>query len=137
MIELYLNSEIYLNCLNEIEIPTNRSFGLTIGSVILLCEIYIDIKSRDIHGVLAGIAIALFIISIFAPKFLKYPNIVWTLFGVILGKITTPIVLSVIYFGLFAPLGLLKRVFKSKTTCKSYWIKKTNHQLDDNLKHQF
>lgn len=79
-----------------------------------------------------GGAGALFgILALFYPSVLSPLNRVWMAFGALLHRIVNPIVMGVIYFLVFTPMGLLMRIFgfdplrvKSGHGPGSYWIKR-------------
>ena len=55
---------------------------------------------------------------------------IWIKFGELLGKVIAPLVLSIIYFIVITPIGLLLRIFGKDLLGtklldkKSYWIKR-------------
>jgi len=63
-------------------------------------------------------------------------------FGIVLGKIVTPIVLFFIYFGVVTPTGILVKLFKKdilnikiNKKNKSYWLNKDKNK--SNMNNQF
>lgn len=56
-------------------------------------------------------AAAFFIISKTKPEILFPINKLWMGLGLLLGMIVSPIILGIIFFGLFTPIGLLMRLF--------------------------
>ena len=46
----------------------------------------------------------------------------WKKFGKILGKINTTIILSVIYYLIISPIGLIKQLVTPKQRQNSYWL---------------
>jgi hypothetical protein len=63
--------------------------------------------------------------------------------GFLLGKIISPIILGVIFFGLITPYGIVMRMFGrdelnlKKIKNKSYWINRSNISSQINFKKQF
>ena len=57
----------------------------------------------------------------------------WKKFGKILGKIQTTIILTVIYFVVISPIGLIKSIFTPKKHSGSYWLDLTemNHDQEE------
>ena len=78
------------------------------------------------------------ILGIKNSKLLTPLNKVWAKFGEILGKIVSPIILAVIFFGIVTPIGLLLRLFRKDVlnlkldNKSSYWLKreKDMNQMD-------
>lgn len=60
----------------------------------------------------------------------------WKKFGRILGKIQTTIILSLIYYLIVTPIGLIKKVFSPKQNLNTYWldIPEQKHNLDEAYK---
>ncbi len=46
----------------------------------------------------------------------------WKKFGKALGKIQTTIILSVIYYLIITPTGLIKKYFQQHKKTKTYWL---------------
>ena len=45
-------------------------------------------------------------------QWLEYPRRVWIKFGVLLGKVTHPLVMGIVYFGVVTPIGIIRRKMK-------------------------
>jgi len=64
-------------------------------------------------------------------------------FGLVLGKIFSPIVLGIIFFGLFTPISILMRIFgRDELRLKfikknSYWREYKDQNVDKDFKNQF
>jgi hypothetical protein len=64
-------------------------------------------------------------------------------FGLLLGKLMNPIVLGIIFFGLFTPISILMRLcgrdeLRLKLTHKSsHWITRSDHASSESFKRQF
>ena len=67
-------------------------------------------------------------------------NILWFKFGMFLGKVISPIIMALVFFGVVTPTGLIMRLFNKdllrlkKKYKKSYWIER-NSKSD--MKNQF
>ena len=97
--------------LPEVHLPTNRKFGFFFTAVFALAGGYFlnenSTAAAYIFLVLAG---AFFLVTMTKADFLFPLNKLWMHFGLILGKIVSPIVLGVIFFGLFTPIALVMRI---------------------------
>ena len=77
---------------------------------------------------LIGLAALFAIFTVFAPKLLAPFNRLWFGFGMLLGKIVSPVVLGMIYFLLITPVSLVTRLWgrdvllMKKRAVISYWI---------------
>jgi hypothetical protein len=89
-------------------------------------------------GVFALLALAV-------PRVLAPANRAWMKFGLLLHAVVSPIALSILFFGVVTPTGLLLRLMgkdllrlRTDTSAKSYWIERIPPGPDaDSLKNQF
>ena len=86
----------------DIELPTNRSFGIVFCIIFLLASVYFFIKDKAALSILLIVfANVFFLVSLVRPQLLLPINKLWIYFGFILGKIVSPIVLGLIFFSIF------------------------------------
>ena len=124
------------------KLPTNKNFGITFGCVFFIIFIYFYFKHQinTINFVLIIISIIFFILGFLNSKLLHPFNYIWFKFGIFLSKIISPIILSIIFFLVVSPIGLLMKVLKKDPLNlkfnhkESYWIKKNNNSK---MKNQF
>ena len=70
-------------------------------------------------------------------------NKLWMYFGILLGMIVSPIVLGIVFFGLFTPIAMFMRLsgrdeLRLKLTQKaSHWISRSEPIKSESFKHQF
>ncbi len=67
---------------------------------------------------------------------------VWMGIAHAISKVTTPIVLAVIYFGVLAPAGCVMRLvgrrpLKRRTGATTYWVTRERTRAPDQMQHQF
>jgi hypothetical protein len=67
------------------------------------------------------------LITIIRPNLFTNLNRLWIKFGMLLGKIISPIVMGLVFFFVVTPIGILVRIFKKdvmslKIGAPSYWI---------------
>ena len=67
------------------------------------------------------------IITIIRPNLFTFLNKLWIKFGILLGRIISPIVMGLVFFFVVTPIGLLIRILKKdvmglKRGASSYWI---------------
>lgn len=128
----------------NIKLPSNQKFGYFFTLVFTIIAIYFYFKEINILFYTSGvISVFLFFITSFRANILKPLNKLWMKFGLILGKIINPIVMGIIYFFIFSPIGILMRLFgrdelglrlKNK---KTYWIKRNKELQTNSFKKQF
>lgn len=126
--------------------PCNKKFGLMFSVVFLAFSLYGYIKHEaTLLSVALLLVSAFFLLSSFFYQSLLTPlNKAWFMLGLALGKIVSPIVLGIIFFGLITPIALIARLMgrdelKLKRPKKSsYWSEPIGSNSDaDSFKNQF
>ena len=93
--------------------------------------------------VLGTCSIVFFLVTLFKAEILKPLNKLWMSFGLVLGMIVSPIVMGVIFFMIFTPIGILFRLFGRDElllqfkTKPSYWTKRNNDLQSNSFRRQF
>ena len=131
--------------LSDVKLPTNRSFGFLFSVIFLTTSIFLLINNVVIIGyTILALAILFFLITIINSDILLPLNKAWMQFGLILGIIISPIVLGVIFFGLFTPYSLVMKLFgRDELRIKllersSHWKERSKDESKtDAFKHQF
>lgn len=130
--------------LTNIKLPTNKKFGYFFSGVFLLASIYFFYLKSDNVGYIFSSLTIIFIITTFLKAELLLPlNKLWMRFGLLLGMIVSPIVLGVIFFGIFTPYGFVMRIMGRDVMNlkiflkKSYWVIRSNNSKQTNFKNQF
>ena len=96
----------------EPKLPGNRTFGLFFSAVFGLAGLYALYLGAGPYAQAAfAVAALLLCVALVKAEWLLPLNRLWLRFGLLLGRIVSPLVLGVIFFGLFTPLALLMRVF--------------------------
>ncbi len=127
--------------MHELKIGSNRSFGITFFIVFLIIALWPILNSENIRVWSLIISIIFFLLGIFNSKLLTPLNKLWMKFGLLLGKVVSPVVMAVIYFGVVTPTGLIMRILGKdilklkKNNYNSYWEKKDNS--NNNMNNQF
>ena len=128
----------------NIELPSNRKFGLFFTLIFLIAAIYFYLDDYEILSYIFGLLVVTFlVISIYNPKVLAPLNIIWMRFGFLIGKIISPIVMGVIFFGIFTPLAIIMRLFGRDELNLRYkkndsdWVKRKQGPQVTLFKNQF
>jgi len=129
---------------SEIELPSNKKFGNFFTLLFLLAAGYFYFNSNFTDAFICAITSAtFFLLSLTKPGLLLPLNILWMRFGILLGIIISPVVLGVIFFGLFTPIAFIMRLrerdelslkFKRKNT---YWVCRKEAITINSFKNQF
>ena len=98
--------------LSRIELPSNRNFGLFFTAVFSAIGVYfLNEASNTIAYAFFIFATVLLATTICKADLLLPLNKLWIRFGLLLGMIFNPIVLGIIFFGLFTPISLFMKLF--------------------------
>ncbi len=126
------------------ELPSNRKFGYFFTFIFFIVSTYFYFKDINIAFYISGIISIIFLlIAFFKANILEPINKLWMKLGLILGKFISPIVMGVIFFLIFTPIGILMRLFgrdelllrlKKK---HSYWTKRNEDTLSNSFSNQF
>ena len=127
--------------MDDIKISSNRNFGIVFFIVFLLIAVYPILKGNDIRIWSLLISFAFLILGLINSKLLTPLNKLWFKFGLLLGKIVTPLIMGFIFFIVVTPIGILMRLLKKDLLNlkydekKTYWIEKTGPK--SKMKNQF
>tara|TARA_B100000073_G_C23354844_1_gene420374 strand:+ start:124 stop:546 length:423 start_codon:yes stop_codon:yes gene_type:complete len=112
----------------DIQIGSNKSFGIVFAVVFFVIALWplMDEGNFRVWALVTGII--LFLISFIYPSIYKPFNYIWFKFGLLLGKIVTPIVMGFLYFFTITPTALIMRTLKKRPldlefddSLDSYW----------------
>ena len=126
---------------SEIKISSNKSFGVVFFIVFLIVSIYPLINNGELRIWSLITAIIFLILGLINSKVLTPLNKLWFKFGLLLGKVISPLIMGIIFFLVVTPIALIMRIigkdqlnlkFNNK---KSYWIEKTGPK--SKMKNQF
>tara|TARA_A100001388_G_scaffold270668_1_gene248459 strand:+ start:71 stop:454 length:384 start_codon:yes stop_codon:yes gene_type:complete len=127
--------------MDEIKIGSNRSFGIVFFIVFLLISTYPLLNDNNIRIWSLILSVIFLILGLINSSILTPLNKVWFKFGILLGKIVSPLVMGIIFFLVVTPIGILMRIlnkdilnlkYNNKST---YWIEKTGPK--SKMKNQF
>jgi len=109
---------------------SNKSFGVLFFIVFLLIALWPLVNGDSLRVWSLLIAVIFLVLGLLNSKILNPFKKIWIKFGEILGKVIAPLVLSIVYFIVITPIGLLLRIFGKDLLGikflkkKSYWIKR-------------
>jgi len=108
-----------------------KKFALTIGLMLSILSIFFWYKENSTYYWYLLTGIVLILIGFIVPFLLKPFYYLWMSFAIILGFVMTRLILTVFYFLVITPVGLLMRSFgkdplnrKIDKNSKTYWLKK-------------
>jgi hypothetical protein len=125
--------------------PSDRKFGLTLGTILALIAI-VKVVERSSWGVVWGLlAAALIVSALVRPSLLSAPNHIWLRFGLLLYRIVNPVIMAVLFYGTIVPIGLLMRALgkdplrlRLDKTATSYWLTRSDERpQSESMRQQF
>ncbi len=119
------------------ELPSDRkalrSFGLTIGSVCLLAAAGVAVLSATWRAawILGIVGTSLVALGLLTPRVLRPVQYPWMALAIVLGYLMTNVLLTIVFFLVVTPTGLLMRLFgrdpmqrNLDRNAETYWIPK-------------
>ena len=116
---------------NNIEISSNKSFGIVFFIIFLIIGFYPILNDNNPKLWSLLLSTIFLILGLMNSKILTPLNLIWFKFGIFLGSIISPLIMCIIFFFVVTPIGLLMRILKKDllnlkfNSSKSYWIKRT------------
>lgn len=120
-----------------------RSFGLLVGGVFVALAAFLAWRERPlvaslVPGTLGAI---LMVMAAASPRLLATPYRLWMGLALLMSKVTTPILMAVIYFVVLTPIALLRRAFGSNPLSgqsgDSRWVLRPAGERQSVLDRQF
>jgi hypothetical protein len=115
----------------SVEGSSNRSFGIVFAIVFLLIAAWPLLQGSAPRWWAAGVSAAFALVAVLRPALLAALNRGWTRFGILLGKVVSPVALGILFYGVLAPIGLLMRIagkdplrLKRDAAAATYWIRR-------------
>tara|TARA_B100000953_G_scaffold174519_1_gene143742 strand:+ start:197 stop:580 length:384 start_codon:yes stop_codon:yes gene_type:complete len=127
--------------MNDIKISSNRSFGLVFFVVFLLISIYPLLHGQNLRFWLLIVAIIFLALGLLNSKILTPLNKFWFKFGLLLGGIVSPVIMSIIFFFVVTPISFVMKILgKDILNLKlnnnnTYWVEKSGPK--SKMKNQF
>ena len=126
---------------NKIKIGSNRSFGVVFFIVFFLISIYLFLNNGSVYYWLLFLSLAFLILGLLNSKLLYPFNFIWFKFGILLGRIVSPIIIGIIFFLVVTPTSILLKIFGKDVlklkynNSKTYWLDK--NEPKSKMKNQF
>jgi hypothetical protein len=112
-----------------VEGSSDRVFGLVFAGAFLVIAGWPLWRGEGPRWWALGAAAAFALVALVKPALLSRLNRLWIKFGVLLGKVISPIALGVLFYGVLTPLGTVMRLtgkdplrLKLDPAAASYWI---------------
>lgn len=116
---------------------TLRKFGITMGIALFIIALLLFFRHKHSPVAVLSISAVWFICAFIAPGILKPLYIGWMKFAFILSWINTRVILFIIFYLIFTPVGVAMRLFgadllkrKTDKNRDSYWQKAVKKPFD-------
>ncbi len=118
---------------DKIVMGSEKSFGIVFAVVFMIVALWPLMGGGAIRLWAVAVAAVFLGLGYLYPRALRPLNILWFKFGLLLGRIMTPIVMGFLFVVTFIPIGLMVRGIAKKDLLRlkmepdsqSYWIKRT------------
>ena len=118
-----------LDRVEEIEVSSDRSFGMVFTLVFLTVGIWMVSGGRFEGWFFLAGATFFFVATLAYPSILGPLNRAWMKFGFLLSQLVNPLILGVVFFLIITPIAVVRRLLgkdslhlKSKPGLESYWV---------------
>ena len=121
-----------------------RSFGITMGIILFIISVLLMYYDKETYQLFAIIASTFIGIGFILPTILKPIYFVWMIFAAVLGWIMTRVILSLVFYLIITPIGLITRIIGEdflalkKKNLDSYWNHRDSSiELNQDYEKQF
>jgi hypothetical protein len=126
---------------NNTKIEINKNFGIIFFIIFLIVAIFPLFKDGNIRIWSLIISLIFLTLGLLNSKILTPLNRIWFKFRILLGRFISPIIMSIIFFGIVTPTALIMKILGknllnlNKTNKDTYWIERT--KIKSKMKNQF
>ena len=122
-----------------------RKFAITMGIIFMIIAGFLFWKEKYLFQLFITVGIVWCILGTVMPVVLKPFYWIWMIFAAILGWIMTLVILSLLFYTIVTPIGLISRLFgkqflnlKWDRSKDSYWNIRINSEINnDSYEKQF
>ena len=132
---------------DDVKAPTERSFGITFAVVfaLLAAFTYWHRGATMTFYTVIIVSLVFAVVTLVAARLLRPLNLIWLKFGLLLHKVVNPVIMGLLFFVVFTPMGVAMRAIgvdllrlKRKPATETYWISRRGEAIQDSsMKNQF
>jgi hypothetical protein len=107
-----------------------KQFGVTMAAALLVISVLFFLRSK-VNLALFSFTVSFFflIVGLVFPSFLRVFHTAWMFFAFVLSWVNTRVILVVLYFFIFTPIGLVIKLFRvdplgENDKRETYWLKR-------------
>lgn len=122
-----------------------HGFGLFLATLLAVIGLLPMLREAPPRWWALGTALLLALLALLLPEWIDPLRRLFVRLGELIGRVTTPLVLGIIFYGVLTPMGLLMRLagkdplrLKRDPGAESYWIERENREVAPaSLREQF
>ena len=120
---------------------SNKSFGIVFALLFIIISFYPILNNETFRLWSLIISLIFLILGLLNSSLLTPLNKIWFKFGILLGRIFSPLIMGTIFFLVVTPIGVFMRILRKDllnlnfNKSSSYWIKKEGPK--SSMKNQF
>ena len=100
--------------LRKFGLSTGAIFAVLFGAIIpWIWDLKYPVWPWIVLAILGGL-------GLIAPKSLRLVHRIWMRFALLISKVTTPIILGIVFFIVIMPVGLIKRIFGKDSLARQF-----------------
>ncbi len=116
---------------STVPLPSNRSFGTLFVVVFALVGGFVWWHGGRSFGWWLGLSGLTLLVTLVKPDWLTPANRAWMKLAEVLNRIVSPVVLGIMFFGMFAPMGWAMRLAgrdalkrRLDPVARTYWVER-------------
>jgi len=120
-----------------------RKFGLTVGGVFCALGLWFLLRHKPFYWHVLSPGVPLVVLGTVLPRSLKWLYVGWMSLAMVLGVIVSTILLTLLFFLVVTPIGLLARLVgkdflhrKLQPHAVSYWISRDSSKQKEKERHE-
>ena len=121
-----------------------QKFGITVGIVLIIISIFLFLREKESFQILLNIGVILSVFGIVIPVILKPLYWIWMIFATMLGWVMTRVILSLLFYVIIMPIGLIPRLFGKQflelrwdISRNTYWNYRSDKPEKENYERQY
>lgn len=114
-----------------------KKFGYTVGTILVFIALLLFYFEKESSLYFGGTGLLLIIAALLAPEYLKLVNKIWMILGLLLGWVTSRVILIFLFYLIITPIKFILKISgkdildeKIEKEKLSYWIKREKTRKD-------
>jgi hypothetical protein len=123
---------------------SDRNFGFVFTAAFLLFGLLPLRHGKPVRPLLLALSAVVLCIALLRPSLLRIPNRLWTMLGIVLGKIVSPIAMGLLFYLVFTPFAIILRWTGEDPLgvsidrgAKTYWVPRNALEKISGMTSQF